>query len=261
MGRARSGHFDPVLSGLPEEDGSEQLVIQEKVKKESETHGDVIQMNFVDSYQNLTIKTLMMMRWLDVHCPQTRYGMKVDADVFVNIFYLKSYLKGDMCFFSSCPRRSFITGSVIRDGTPRRNSKSKWHVSEQEYSEDTFPPYVSGAGYVFSWDLAGRISWASRFIRPIPLEDVYVGLCLSLLDVRPEYAYSLVPFVSNLFEVRNLDYDRCKFAKLLLVNGFSPSELLAAWRILSQAMQTAESKYRHTKTSIIKDILQERLSK
>ncbi|XP_055080147.1 beta-1,3-galactosyltransferase 1 [Periophthalmus magnuspinnatus] len=208
--------------GLPE-DSSKRAEIQDKVEEESKNYGDIIQINFIDSYQNLTIKTLMMMRWLDVHCPQTRYGMKVDADIFVNVFYLKDYLK-------FCPRRSFITGSVINDGAPRRNSESKWHLSEQEYPEDTFPPYVSGAGYVFSWDLAGRISLASRFFRVIPLEDVYVGLCLRLLEVRPEYAYSLVPLVTSLFEVRNLEYDRCRFAKLIIVNGFSPSKLIEAWR-------------------------------
>ncbi|XP_055017980.1 beta-1,3-galactosyltransferase 2 [Boleophthalmus pectinirostris] len=212
--------------GLPE-DNSKREEIRDKVEEESKKHGDIIQMNFIDNYQNLTIKTLMMMRWLDVHCPQTRYGMKVDSDIFVNVFYLKDYLK-------KCPRRSFITGSVISDGTPRRNSDSKWRLSERDYPEDALPPYVSGAGYVFSWDLAGRISLASRFFRVIPLEDVYVGLCLRLLEVRPEYAYSLVPFVKNLFEVRNLKYDRCRFAKLILVNGFSPSQLVEAWRDFTQ---------------------------
>ncbi|XP_072290140.1 beta-1,3-galactosyltransferase 5 [Eucyclogobius newberryi] len=203
-------------------DASERLRVQEKVEKESQTHGDIIQMNFTDSYRNLTVKTLMMMRWLHAHCPQTRYGMKVDADVFVNTFRLTRHLE-------RCPRTRFITGSVIGDGEPRRDRASKWHVSELEYDEDAFPPYVSGAGYVFSWDLAGRISWASRFVRAIPLEDVYVGLCLRLLDVRPVYAYSLVPYRGNLFEVRSLEYDRCRFAELIIVNGFGPSELVSAW--------------------------------
>lgn len=212
--------------GLPE-DSPQKSEIQNKVDEESRKQGDIIQMDFLDTYQNLTIKTVQMMRWLDTHCPQAQYGMKVDADIFVNVFYLRDYLK-------SCPRRNFITGSVINDGKPRRGSHNKWRLSKQQYPEDSFPPYVSGAGYVFSRDVAGRIWYASQFVKLIPLEDVYVGLCLSLLEIQPRYAYTLRPWPKNLFEVRNLKYERCRFAQLIIVNGFKPSELLAAWEDFRQ---------------------------
>lgn len=206
--------------GTPE-DHVKRVEIQNMIEIESQKHGDIIQIDFIDSYQNLTIKTLMMMNWLDAHCPNTRYAMKVDADIFVNIFYLKDYLKFR-------PKRGFITGSVIKDGKPKRNGNNKWQLTKAQYPEEGFPTYVSGAGYVFSWDLAGRVTWAARYVKMVHLEDVYVGLCLKILDVQPEYAYSL-PFMRNLFEVRNLEYERCKFAKLIIVNGFSASKLVEAW--------------------------------
>lgn len=207
--------------GLPEE-GPQRSQIQEEVEKESRAHGDVIQLNFIDTYQNLTIKTLQMMRWLQAHCPQARYGMKVDADIFVNVFYLRDYLR-------TCPRRGFITGSVISDGRPKRDSRNKWSLSTEQYPGHSFPPYVSGAGYVFSWDVAGRVSWASRWVKLVPLEDVYVGLCLRLLDIQPRYAYRLLPWPTSLFQVRDLKYERCRFAGLILVNGFTPTALRDAW--------------------------------
>lgn len=198
---------------------------QRLLEEENRAHADIIQMDFQDSYQNLTIKTMMMMNWLSVHCPRASYAMKVDADIFVNVFLLANHLR-------SSPRHSFITGSVITDGVPRRNSSSKWYVSKQQYSEDTFPWYVSGAGYVFSADLAARISWASTHVPMIPLEDVYVGLCLRVLEVRPVYSRSLIPF-RNLFEVGHLEYDRCTFAKLILVNRFKPAKLVDIWQDFS----------------------------
>lgn len=198
------------------------LSIQDKLEEESRTHADIIQMNFQDSYQNLTIKTMMMMNWLATYCPNASYAMKVDADIFVNVFYLIRRLR-------SSPRQGFITGSVINDGRPRRDSNSKWYVSEELYPEDSFPWYVSGAGYVFSVDLAARISWASRFVRMIPLEDVYVGLCLRVLGIRPVYSRTLLT-LRNLFEIRQLEYDRCTFAKLVIVNQFKPSGLLHIWQ-------------------------------
>ncbi|XP_068422474.1 beta-1,3-galactosyltransferase 2 [Clinocottus analis] len=200
--------------------------VQSALEEESRKHADIIQVNFQDSYQNLTIKTMMMMSWLATHCPNASYAMKVDADAFVNVFYLLGRLR-------SSPGRGFITGSVISDGRPRRESHSKWRVSKELYPEDSFPSYVSGAGYVFSTDLAPRISWASRFVRVIPLEDVYVGLCLRVLGVRPVYSLGL-PTFRNLFEVRQLEYDRCTFAQLVLANGFKPPQLLHLWQDFSK---------------------------
>lgn len=208
--------------GLPE--GGQGSTVQRDVEEESRKHGDIIQLDFLDSYQNLTVKTMMMMNWLAVHCPNASFAMKVDADIFVNVVFLLRRLGGS-------PRQDFITGSVIWDGKPRRNKNSKWHVSEEQYPEDSFPPYVSGAGYVFSADLAARISWASRFVRMVPLEDVYVGLCLRVLGVRPVYSRNLI---RNLFEIRQLEYDRCTFSRLIIANGFEPSELLHIWQDFSK---------------------------
>lgn len=210
--------------GLP--DGGKVQDVQKMLEEESRKHADIIQMNFQDSYQNLTIKTMMMMNWLATNCPDASYAMKVDADIFVNVFYLIRRLRGS-------PRQGFITGSVINDGRPRRDSNSKWHLSEELYPEDSFPWYVSGAGYVFSVDLAAKISWASRFVRMIPLEDVYVGLCLRVLGIRPVYSYTLLT-LRNLFEIRKLEYDRCVFAKLVIVNQFKPTELLHIWQDFSK---------------------------
>ncbi|XP_054629659.1 beta-1,3-galactosyltransferase 2-like [Dunckerocampus dactyliophorus] len=197
--------------------------------EESRTHSDVIQMNFLDTYKNLTIKTMMMMNWLATHCPDVFYAMKVDADIFVNVFYLVRMLR-------SSPRRGYITGSVISHGKPQRNAASKWALSEQMYPEDRLPTYVSGAGYVFSIDLAAEISRASRFVRLVPYEDVYVGLCLRVLGIRPVYGRTWL--FKNLFEIRNLEYDRCRFAGLVLVNGFQPSQLLQAWKDFSQGYKS-----------------------
>ncbi|XP_056148260.1 beta-1,3-galactosyltransferase 2 [Lampris incognitus] len=200
--------------------------VQADLQRESREHADIIQMDFVDSYHNLTIKTMMIMNWLTTHCQGASYAMKVDADIFVNVFYLITLLDGR-------PRQDYITGSVIADGRPRRDSKSKWHLAKDLYPEDSFPPYVSGAGYVFSTDLAAKISKASRFVRMVPLEDVYVGLCLHVLGVRPVYSQSFLS-LRNLFEVRRLDYERCTFALRVIVTGFTPSELLYIWQDFSR---------------------------
>lgn len=193
----------------------------ENLRKESAKYKDIVQMDFLDSYHNLTIKTMMIMNWVANHCRSAQYAMKIDADIFLNMPYLVAYLQNKA-------KHNYITGSVITDGQPRRNPDSKWYLSEELYPENLFPPYLSGAGYVFSVDLAKKISMASKFVRPIPMEDVYVGLCLHFLSVRPEFAWTVLPY-RNLFEVRRLDYDRCTFAKRIIVTGFTSSKLMSLW--------------------------------
>ena len=46
---------------------------------------DIIQDDFIDSYRNLTLKTVMGLRWAANNCPDAQYVMKTDDDVYVNI--------------------------------------------------------------------------------------------------------------------------------------------------------------------------------
>ena len=183
-------------------------------------------MDFVDSYRNLTVKTMMIMNWVATFCPHAAHAMKVDADVFVNVFLLLEEVRG-------YAPQGFITGSVIRDGRPRRDPGNRWFLSEEEYPDPSFPPYVSGAGYVFSPDVARRVVLASRDVPVVPLEDVYVGLCLRAALISPVYAQSFLS-LRNLYEVRRLGYERCAFAARVLVNGFKPAELLRIWEDFSE---------------------------
>lgn len=41
---------------------------QAKINTESEVYGDVIQESFLDTYNNLTLKTVMMLKWVNKNC-------------------------------------------------------------------------------------------------------------------------------------------------------------------------------------------------
>lgn len=42
--------------------------LQARIVNESEVYGDIIQESFVDSYNNLTLKTIMMLKWVTNNC-------------------------------------------------------------------------------------------------------------------------------------------------------------------------------------------------
>lgn len=41
---------------------------QQRINAESELNGDLIQESFLDSYNNLTLKTIMMLKWVNGSC-------------------------------------------------------------------------------------------------------------------------------------------------------------------------------------------------
>ncbi|XP_074503818.1 beta-1,3-galactosyltransferase 1-like [Sebastes fasciatus] len=174
LGRVVSHYF--LLGKSKEEDGTETL--NEQVLQESQSHHDILQSDFLDSYNNLTIKTMVMFEWLSSHCPNTSYTMKVDSDMFLNVHNLVDML-------SKAPRHLYVTGMVARGAPVIRDSTSKWFLPFSVFPEYAYPPYLIGMGYVFSLDLPKKILEASEHVKAVYIEDVYVGLCLRHLGIEP----------------------------------------------------------------------------
>ncbi|CAK9293523.1 unnamed protein product [Gordionus sp. m RMFG-2023] len=61
---------------------------QKRLKIEARKYRDIVQGNFVDSYQNLTYKMIMGFKWIVSRCPKADYILKIDDDVYVDIFKL-----------------------------------------------------------------------------------------------------------------------------------------------------------------------------
>ena len=53
---------------------------QSYIKEEFDKYGDTVQGNFIDSYQNLTHKAVLGLRWLSQFCPEAAYAIKADDD-------------------------------------------------------------------------------------------------------------------------------------------------------------------------------------
>lgn len=53
----------------------------------------MIVFDFHDHYQNLTLKTALMMKWSLRWCPQAQFFFKTDDDVLVNPWTLRKVLK------------------------------------------------------------------------------------------------------------------------------------------------------------------------
>ncbi|XP_021372291.1 beta-1,3-galactosyltransferase 1-like [Mizuhopecten yessoensis] len=189
--------------------------MQMQLDSESQQYHDIVQLQFKDSYSNLTYKTLSELRWVSEFCTNTKYVMKTDSDMFVNTFLLPNILKG-------APKTNFIGGDCWGPSPPHREQSSKWYVSYKSYRHSSFPPMCSGTGYLMSKDLVLNILQMSKNIPFFHLEDVFIALCTKKLNVKPVYL--------NGFSNMRTQYDDCTYRyKVATSHEISPTQLVRYW--------------------------------
>ncbi|XP_046329759.2 beta-1,3-galactosyltransferase 5-like [Haliotis rufescens] len=145
--------------------GNNTLHFNEALKREALSNRDIVQASFTDSYTNLTLKVLMGYRWVEKHCPDAKFVMKMDEDVFVNIPYILSQL------YSSDWSRHILgplsySEFTIRDG--------KYGVSESSYHPPIYPPHVKGNLYVMQTDVAVRLLHTAPYMTYVNMEDAFI---------------------------------------------------------------------------------------
>ncbi|KAE8621414.1 hypothetical protein XENTR_v10004827 [Xenopus tropicalis] len=198
--------------------------LQEELIEESNTYNDIIQRDFIDSYYNLTLKTIMGIEWICTHCPQTTFVMKTDTDMFVNPLYLVELL------VKKNQTTDLFTGSLRLHDAPIRDINSKWYISTAEYPQAKYPPFCSGTGYVFSVDVAQRIQNVSSTVPFFKLEDVYVGMCLEKLEINLQNLHTETTFYAY-----KKPFTVCNYRKLVTSHGVQPGEIYLFWEALRRS--------------------------
>lgn len=140
---------------------SEPTFVEPLLREESANYSDIVVGDFMDTYKNLSYKHIMIYKWADQHCyhPNIEFVLKVDDDIFVNIFNVMDdiipQLKSD--------KKSYRGLSMYGNG-PQRGPKDKWYVSEDDYELDLYPDYCSGSAYVMKAEVIHKIVIASEKI-------------------------------------------------------------------------------------------------
>ncbi|XP_011254333.1 beta-1,3-galactosyltransferase brn [Camponotus floridanus] len=67
--------------------------IEAKLKLEATIYKDIIQADFIDSYYNNTIKTMMSFKWLVKYCPNSKFYMFVDDDMYVSVKNVATFIR------------------------------------------------------------------------------------------------------------------------------------------------------------------------
>ncbi|XP_053907856.1 beta-1,3-galactosyltransferase 2-like [Cuculus canorus] len=186
------------------------------LEEENALHGDLLQQDFLDTYHNLTLKTLMGMEWVAKHCPNASYVVKADRDVFLNVAFLAERLLVPL-------KKNFMTGYIYRRSQPIRHKGYKWYVPAEVYPNATYPPYCGGPAYVLSGDLAAKIYGVAQTLRVINMEDAFMGICLHALGV------GITNSPWGAFNMHRVPYEACRFDRLVMVHHYQPAEMLRLW--------------------------------
>ena len=99
--------------------GNDTSPLQVNVSKESDEFDDIIQEDFIDTYANLTVKSLMLLKWYTQHCHTVPYVLKTDDDMYIN-------LKNLFRVVETNKKPNLLLGTLICGATPIRDPYNKW---------------------------------------------------------------------------------------------------------------------------------------
>ena len=182
---------------------------------------DICKKDFLDSYQNLTLKTMMGLRWVDSFCNQTKFVLKIDSDTIPNLQNLVQHSE-------TLLHDTILEGHLMKGHFPVRDNSTwpkKWVVSRELYPHPTYPTYVNGPSYLLSGHLVNPAVSVSKHIRYLPIEDAYVGMLMKTIGVKDREMGPLLALVSPCF--RENVIVTCKIVSFLCsLDNFLPKNVI-----------------------------------
>ncbi|XP_035658380.1 beta-1,3-galactosyltransferase 1-like [Branchiostoma floridae] len=193
--------------------------LQRKLVEESQTYGDLVQMDSYESYENLTLKTISALKWTSINCKQAKFVMKTDDDMFVNYPRLVRILAE---YSQTAGQENLMLGCVVSWAFPERTPGKKWYMDPSIFPHWLYPSYCIGAGYVISSDVAHKLYMTSLKVPVVQIEDVYLGMCAEKAGIKPQNHPEFSCW-------KDTSYRYCKFKELVTAHGMKPRDLTKAW--------------------------------
>jgi hypothetical protein len=177
----------------------------------------------MDTYNNLTLKTISMLEWSHQHCSRVQYVLKTDDDMYIHMPMLFNILN------KAGKHRRTIMGKVAKRWKPIRNTTSKYYISPAQFRPALYPDFNTGPAYILTSDIIGDLYKASLDERFFKLEDVYVtGMIAGRLKIQHvDYPQ---------FYNRRLKLETCAVNKLVSVHMVKPFEMYDLWKRLSDGL-------------------------
>lgn len=187
--------------------------------EEDRRYADVVRGAFLDTYDNLTLKTLSMLEWTASYCPRVPRLLKADDDVFVNVPGVLRLAK------RTASETGRIWGRVLRRAAPARSRSSKYFLPRSQWPGRRLPEFATGPAYLVSGDAVRPLLDAALRSRWLRLEDVLVtGVAATAARIRR--------VGDPAFLNRRASPPACRLRQLLSLHMVRPHEMFELWRRL-----------------------------
>ncbi|XP_069134834.1 beta-1,3-galactosyltransferase brn-like [Argopecten irradians] len=202
------------LMGIPE-----RSTLNDMVVTESKEFGDILQLDFIDTYYNLTLKAIGGIRWTAKNCPGAKFAVMGDDDYYVATDFMLSLLEH---MYSIQPTKIYM-GGLIHSAKPQRDKSAKWYISPADYPFNRYPPVIRGGTLVMSMDFVIDMNIVIPYTKTIPFDDVYFAIVAYKLGIKA--------MTEDRFAFRKVRYSDDEFRTVLSSHGYKrPFELKHAWR-------------------------------
>ncbi|KAG7514737.1 N-acetyllactosaminide beta-1,3-N-acetylglucosaminyltransferase 3 [Solea senegalensis] len=209
-------------------DISSETVRQNKLLElEHHEYNDILQWDFVDTFLNLTLKQILFLEWMERNCPNARFLLNGDDDVFANTDNMVEYLQS---LKDNDGGKHLFAGHLIQNVGPIRLYGNKYFIPVQVYVPESYPPYCGGGGFLLSGYTAMVIYNVSQYITIFPIDDVYMGMCLAKAGLSPVSHMGVKTAGINIPSSKVDDYDPCYYKDMLLVHRFIPGTTYLLWQ-------------------------------
>lgn len=199
---------------------------QKLLEYEDYIYGDILQWDFMDTFFNLTLKETHFLKWFSTYCGNVHYIFKGDDDVFVSVQNILEYLE------SSKDKKDLFAGDVLFKAKPIRRKQNKYFIPTVLYNKTYYPPYAGGGGFLMDGPLAQRLFLASETLELFPIDDVFLGMCLQVLQVTPIKHNAFKTFGLLKDKKSKLNNEPCFYKSMIVVHKLLPEGLLDMWRLV-----------------------------
>lgn len=205
--------------------GVEKMRLNKLLELEHKEYNDILQWDFSDSFYNLTLKQILFLEWMERNCPKAHFLFNGDDDIFANTDNMAEYVQ---TLKDNDGGKHLFTGHLIQYVGPIRSPGSKYYVPVQVQESDSYPPYCGGGGFILSGYTASVIYNMSKSIPLLPIDDVYMGMCLAKAGLSPESHMGVK--TAGMYIPSKFDgFDPCFYKEVLLVHRFLPTQMFLMW--------------------------------
>jgi hypothetical protein len=129
-----------------------------------------------------------------------------------------------------------MAGQLLRFSTPYRDPGTKWFVSWKDYPFDNYPPYLGGFFILTSQDVTWYLSAAIPFVKPIHIDDAYIGIVAAKLGITLRSCPGLIRQMPGSVSHDAVDMNFKGILGFHMIS--SPESLLATWNLYKQSQKS-----------------------